>query len=93
MDCNKDYCASGFYTFGMNGTYSYNGTYHNGMPVYYNGFFYLWYVYYDFTYRWIVSQHVSDIPTAWYSVKSAALGCPNGTYQTEAGTMTTGACT
>jgi len=87
--CLKGYCADGFQTAGIDGTYSYEG-YTAGKPRYFNGTNHL---FWDVTYStWAISQDAGDPPNQWLSSQDVGDVCPDGTYTGEAGTVTEGEC-
>jgi len=89
--CEPNYCATGYVTNALNGTYSWTGDYYNSKPIYNNGTYNLWYASgaYD---TWAISSSVGTSPVNWLSSKTTTEGCPDGTYDTEAGTLAIGEC-
>ena len=61
----------------LNGTYLYNGSYYNGMPVYYNGNFYMFFGSRLATYYWCISAAVGDPEISWEARAISPLGCPD----------------
>jgi len=89
--CAQDYCASGFSTVALNGSYYATGQVQAGKPVYKNAG--NWYLFYDTTYStWAISNTIGDPPGQWKSSQDVGAACPNGAYLAEAGTLTAGKC-
>jgi hypothetical protein len=89
--CEPDYCATGYTTRAINGTYSWTGAYYNSKAVYNNGTYNLWYAAGVYT-RWAISLVIGTAPANWMSSKTTTGGCPDGSYDTEPGTIAVGTC-
>ena len=89
MGCEGAYCAQGFATADINGTYSWTGASYSSKPVYNNGTYNLWY---SPVFYWAISGDVGDPQIQWVTSKDDALGCPDGAYVVEAGTLYEGEC-